>query len=78
MAYVGAGQNKYTVFPLENYTFGNKAPKVEKQRNLEARFKHLRDKYASVRSSTSTFYFRLCLMRREGLAERYQAVIDAR
>lgn len=50
MAYVGAGQNKYTVFPLENYTFGHKSPKVEKQRNLEARFKHLKDKYASTQS----------------------------
>jgi hypothetical protein len=45
MAYVGAGQNKYTVFPVENYTFGHKSPKVEKQRSLEARFKHLKEKY---------------------------------
>jgi hypothetical protein len=47
MAYVGAGQNKYTVFPVENYTFGQKTPKVEKQRTLEARFKHLKEKYAA-------------------------------
>jgi hypothetical protein len=44
MAYIGAGQNKYTVFPLDNYTFGTKSAKVEKQRNLEARFKHLKEK----------------------------------
>lgn len=55
MAYVGAGQNKYTVFPLENYTFGNKAPKVEKQRNLEARFKHLKDKYATFSFTRNWF-----------------------
>jgi hypothetical protein len=46
MSYIGAGQNKYTVFPLENYTFGHKGPKVEKQRGLEARFRHLREKCA--------------------------------
>jgi Nucleotide hydrolase len=46
MAYIGAGQNKYTVFPIGNYTFGHKAPKIEKQRGLEARFQHLRDKRA--------------------------------
>lgn len=47
MAYVGAGQNKYTVFPVDNYTFGQKTPKVEKQRTLEARFKHLKEKCVS-------------------------------
>lgn len=46
MAYVGAGQNTYSVFPLENYTFGHKAPKLEKQRTLEARFRHLQERCA--------------------------------
>jgi hypothetical protein len=46
MAYIGAGQNKYTVFPLDNYTFGTKSAKVEKQRSLEARFQHLKEKCA--------------------------------
>ena len=57
MAFVGAGQNKYTVFPLENYTFGNKSPKPEKEHSVEARFARLRKRYGSGLMTLPNFVF---------------------
>ena len=66
MAYIGAGQNKYTVFPLENYTFGHKAPKIEKQRGIEARFQHLKDKCACCQSCCAVTRESTCICAMRG------------
>ncbi|GMH40677.1 hypothetical protein BSKO_08581 [Bryopsis sp. KO-2023] len=40
-----SGQTAYTLFPITNYTFGTKAPKVEKDTSVKERLERMRQKY---------------------------------
>eukprot|EP00803_Ostreobium_quekettii_P010418 evm.model.scf_2415.1 EVM.evm.TU.scf_2415.1 scf_2415:6628-8717(+) len=41
----GNGQTAYTLFPISNYTFGTKSPKVEKDTSVAGRLSRMRHKY---------------------------------
>lgn len=42
------GQTSYTLHPISNYTFGTKAPKVEKDTSVKERLDRMKHKQAFI------------------------------